>query len=84
MSAEPDELVVNGDLVTFHGRLRWGEPPREQPLEATFRVTDGQVVELWTKRENYVPVLGEQFCTSWGFAVFFVQMVWHCVTHREA
>jgi hypothetical protein len=57
-----EQLVVNPDeSVTAYGRwkaLRKGEEAVSDETAATYRIEDGTIVEIWTKRTNYPFVVG--------------------------
>jgi len=78
-----DDANVAGDRVTVHAHVHGGRSGQERPVVATFRIADGRVVELWTRRANYTAVLGDTFATRWGFLVFLVRVTWWLRTHDD-
>jgi len=75
--AEPtllvDQLEVRPDArVTVRGRwqgMRDGRVVTSNPGEATYRLAEGRIVEIWSTRRNYSFLCGEHLNYSWGFAL---------------
>ena len=52
---EPGLIVVEGDFVAIHGRIRgWAEEP--QVVVDLFRIEGGKLAEHWDVLQNEVPV----------------------------
>lgn len=65
-----EEIVVNPDeSVTASGcwkGLRQGEIIFSHAISATYKIDNGKVVEIWTKRTNYTFMLGPLMKTRLG------------------
>jgi hypothetical protein len=75
-----DELEVRSDArVTVRGRwqgTRDGHMATSNPGEATYRLVEGRIVEIWSTRTNYAFLCGEHLNYSWGFALELLRSQW--------
>ncbi len=79
-----ERIVVLGDVATYHGSW-WGLGGARSVgrVTARFRFRGTRIVEIWSCRENYVPLFGEQFRGSCGFWLTAVRGgVWWCLRGR--
>jgi hypothetical protein len=82
--AEPtllvDELEVRPDaMVTVRGRwqgLRNGRVATSRQGEATYRLSQGRIVEIWSTRSNYAFLCGAHLTYNWGFALEMLRSQW--------
>ena len=81
-----ERVDVEGDTATYHGC--WWEPESSQPagpVTARFRFEGARIVEIWSCRENYVPVFGRKFRITWGFLLIaFRGWLWWRLRGRDA
>ena len=61
-----DIVALGGDVFQLSARLCQDPPNRYWPFQARFRVYDNRVVEIWSKRRNYVALFGDDFVSFWG------------------
>lgn len=59
LRVDVDSIVThpNGTITAF-GWLRTADGRTRQPNQATYRVQDGRINEVWTTRENYAIIFG--------------------------
>lgn len=75
---ETERLVSNKDgTITAYGRWKGrkgGAPVLSTEIWATYRVSNGKVVEIWTTRTNYVFILGPIIRTRLGLLLVMLQV----------
>lgn len=75
-----DELEVRPDArVTVRGRwqgVRDGCVATSKPGEATYRLSEGRIVEIWSTRSNYAFLCGAHLTYNWGFALELMRSQW--------
>ncbi len=80
-----EEIVITPDeRVTASGRwkgLRKGEVAFSDPISATYKIEDGKIVEIWTKRTNYTFVLGPLMQSHLGVAGILLFFKLWCLFH---
>ena len=58
--------------------------PREQQNQATYRVENGRIAEIWTTRENYATIFGAKVRHPLRWLFVLVEMaVWRRLPSRR-
>lgn len=79
-----DKVEIEDDRATFFGH--WYHAERDVPdgqVVATFRFNDDRIVELWSRRTNYVSLFGKGILTTPGFYVFAYRALFWCRLSRR-
>ena len=74
-----ERIETEGDRATFYGR--WYDSDGEfldPPVIAVFRFEGDRIVELWSRRLNYVNLFGQQILKTAGFWVFALRAYFWC------
>jgi flavin-dependent dehydrogenase len=80
---EPRCVLEADGRITLLGRWQAGGRSSDE-VSATYRVSDGRVVEIWTKSANYVFILGPMMAKPWGKFVASAQAgLWARGLHRR-
>ena len=78
-----DKVETEEDRATFYGH--WYVPDGDvldPPVIATFRFEDDRIVELWSRRQNYVHLFGQRILTTAGFWIFALRAFLWCKCSR--
>ena len=84
---EAEAVDVEGDLVrvTFRwaGQVRRGHAGRRTINHVQYRVTDGRVIEIWTRKANYVDVFGPWIRMTACYRLFLLWGVLYFLVRRD-
>jgi hypothetical protein len=86
---EPDTMDVRGDVVRV--TFRWsgarrrgraaGRPPTLNRVQ--YRVRDGRVVEIWTRKANYVDIFGRWIRLTPLYRLFLLRGLVYFLVRRD-
>lgn len=74
-----DKIETQDDRATFYGH--WFDSEGivlDPPVIATFRFEGDRIVELWSRRKNYVHLFGQRILTIPGFWSFALRAYLWC------
>lgn len=78
-----DKIETEEDRATFYGHWYDSEGNfLDPPVIATFRFEGDRIVELWSRRLNYINLFGEKILTTAGFYRFALRAYLWCTFSR--
>jgi hypothetical protein len=87
VTAELDRLVTREDgTITAYGNLRTANAPcaSRQEHQATYRLEDGRIVEVWTTRGNYEMIFGPKVRHPVRWSLVLLEMaIWRRLPWRR-
>ena len=86
VTVELDRMVHDGDTITAYGFLRMANAPQatRQEHQATYRIENGRIAEVWTTRGNYEMIFGPKVRHPVRWLLVLVEMaIWRRLPWRR-
>jgi len=86
VTVELDRMVHDGDTITAYGFLRMANAPHatRQEHQATYRIENGRIAEVWTTRGNYEMIFGPKVRHPVRWLLVLVEMaIWRRLPWRR-